>query len=333
VDELYCSIQSYINGERSNTFGDLMLGLFERQYRLSLPYRRLCDSIGAAPTTIGHWNDIPAVPAQAFRQFDLTCRPISQCVSVFWSSGTTSERSSRHWMDREALELYDLNLSRYFDSKFAPIGHLLAVMPSADKAPHSSLSHMLSVLRAERFADEDLAIFAGQLDELISLNEPITLFGTAFGLAELLSIRRHGLPAGSRVIETGGFKGRRSEMPRNEFYRLIREALLLDDSACFSEYGMCELSSQFYSKGENGAFAGPPWIRTRCIDPLTNTDGDVGSPGILRQYDLANWNSVCVVQTQDRGVIDSEGGIRLLGRATDAELRGCSLTAEELWSK
>ena len=149
----------------------------------------------------------------------------------------------------------------------------------------------------------------------------------------MLSLGSVQLPLGSRVIETGGFKGRYRELPRDEFYHLLRDGLSVADSHCFSEYGMCELTSQFYSQGEAGSFSGPRWIRTRCIDPITGRDAKSGSYGLLRHYDLTNLNSVGVLQTQDRAVIDDDGNFSLRGRAADAELRGCSLTAEELWSR
>jgi hypothetical protein len=133
------------------------------------------------------------------------------------------------------------------------------------------------------------------------------------------------------VVETGGFKGRTTELDKREFYRMLRDAFGVPDRRCFSEYGMCEMASQFYSQGVGGALRGPAWVRTRCIDPATGCDAAAGSAGLLRHYDLANYNSVLSLQTQDKAVMEQDGSFRLVGRATEAELRGCSLTAEELW--
>jgi hypothetical protein len=94
---------------------------------------------------------------------------------------------------------------------------------------------------------------------------------------------------------------------------------------------MCELSSQFYSNGAEGQLVGPPWLRHAIIDPRTGEDVSAGEPGLIRLYDLANWNSVVAVQTQDIAV-DAGGGFKIIGRSPAADVRGCSLTAEEIWS-
>jgi len=272
------------------------------------------------------------VPAQAFRRFDLSCRPIDECSTVFFSSGTTSEQSSRHWMDPTALAIYELSLKTNFYHHFPNDLPIWAVMPSPVDAPNSSLTHMLGSLGAVRFAGSSLNEFAEELARTQERGHPIILFGTAFGLMELISINPVALPKNSLVIETGGFKGRHREIDRVQFYGHLRAAFDVADKACFSEYGMCELTSQFYSQGSDGALYGPHWIRTRCIDPLTQSDCQPNEVGLLRHYDLANLNSVSAVQTQDRATVGDDGGFKLLGRASDAELRGCSLTAEELWS-
>ena len=325
-------IAAFIRNKTSSSFEKLSLDLFRHQYSLNAPYRRLCASVGASPETLSSWRQIPAAPAQAFRLFDLTCTPIEFCKSVYYSSGTTSDTSSKHWMDDDALELYEISLAVNFIHEFSNIGRLWAVMPAPSDAPNSSLTHMLSTLNADKFAGSELEKFSDSLAMASLESLPITMFGTAFGLLELIAIKQVSLPRGSRVIETGGFKGRSKEISRQEFYGMLRHGIGVDDAQCHSEYGMCELASQFFSHGETGRLHGPHWVRTRCIDPLTNDDAAPGEPGLLRHYDLANLNSVAVIQSQDRAVLYEDGGFSLLGRATDAELRGCSLTAEELWS-
>ena len=133
---------------------------------------------------------------------------------------------------------------------------------------------------------------------------------------------------GSVVIETGGFKGRSREVEKSELYALFAQRLGADPTRCFSEYGMSELASQFYSQGVDGPKLAPPWLRTRILDPVTGTDAAPGKPGLLAHYDLANYNSVQAIQTEDMGIWDERGGFQLLGRAPGAVLRGCSLLAE-----
>ena len=313
-------------------FERLALALFARQYTLCAPYRRLCLGQGASQKTVTGWQDIPAVPAAAFKVFDLSCVPTAETAAVFHSSGTTGAQTSRHYFDRDALTLYEISLRAGFNEALPERPQTLwALMPEPSAAPNSSLSHMLGALGAEHFFwDNDAALSAA----LFGLAGPVTLFGTAFAFVQLFDgiSQSWRLPAGSVVVETGGFKGRTREVPREELYRLFESRLGVPLERCFSEYGMSEMASQFYGQGLDPEKRGPHWVRTRTIDPQTGEDTLPGMPGLLRQYDLANYNSVVGVQTQDLGTL-TPGGFVLHGRAPDAEVRGCSLTVEELWTR
>ena len=313
-------------------FSTLALALFARQYKLCAPYRRLCEAQGKTPETVRRWQDIPAVPAQAFKVFDLSCVPLAQTVSVFHSSGTTGAQTSRHFFDEDGLALYETSLRAGFEAVFPNCPRRLwALMPPPEAAPHSSLSHMLKALDAERFFWDDDAALAAALPEI---TEPLVLFGTAFAFVQLFdgAAQSWRLPPGSLIVETGGFKGRTREVAREELYSLFESRLGVPIEHCYSEYGMSEMASQFYGQGLDPIKGGPPWVRTRAIDPVTGEDTPLGTPGLLRHYDLANWNSVLALQTQDRGTLMPDGFV-LHGRAPDAEVRGCSLTVEELWTK
>jgi len=325
-------IQNPLGGDSDAAFETLALALCARQYERCAPYRRLCDGQGWTPDSVHRWQDIPAVPAQAFKVFDLSCAPLFQTVAVFHSSGTTGAQASRHFFDADALALYETSLRAGFDDAF-PVRprRLWALMPAPQAALQSSLSHMLGALGAERFFWDDDAALAVALYEM---TEPITLFGTAFAFVQLFDDTNQNwhLPIGSLVIETGGFKGRTREVPREEMYGLFETRLGVPIENCYSEYGMSEMASQFYGRGLDPVKRGPHWVRTRAIDPETGEAAAAGTPGLLRHFDLANWNSVGVLQTQDRGTLTHDGFI-LHGRAPDAEVRGCSLTVEELWTK
>ena len=313
-------------------FETLALAVFARQYKCCAPYQRLCDSQRRTPESVHRWQDIPAVPAQAFKVFDLSCVPLPQTVAVFHSSGTTGAQASRHVFDTDALALYEISLRAGFAAAFPGRPRpLWALMPGPDAAPHSSLSHMLGALDAERFFwNDDAALTVA----LAHIGEPVALFGTAFAFVQLFdgTAQRWHLPVGSLVIETGGFKGRTREVPREELYALFETRLGIPMENCHSEYGMSEMASQFYGRGLDPLKRGPHWVRTRAIDPETGEDAAPGTPGLLRHYDLANWNSVQALQTQDGGLLTPDGFV-LHGRATDAEVRGCSLTVEELWTE
>ncbi len=313
-------------------FPSMAQALFARQYQSCAPYRRLCDAQGITPKTLRRWQDIPAVPAAAFKVFELSAVPIAETVAVFHSSGTTGAQTSKHYFDADALALYEQSLRVGFAEALPQRPQTLwALMPEPQSAPNSSLSHMLGTLGAERFFwDNDAALSAA----LLKLTEPVTLFGTAFAFVQLFdgTAQNWRLPAGSIVVETGGFKGRTREVPRDELYGLFETRLGVPMDDCDSEYGMSEMASQFYGRGLSPEKRGPHWVRTRTIDPATGEDAPPGTPGLLRHYDLANFNSVLALQTQDLGTLTPDGFV-LHGRAADAEVRGCSLTVEELWTK
>ena len=164
-------------------------------------------------------------------------------------------------------------------------------------------------------------------------------FTTAFALVHVLDYMdteqlRCALPPGSRVMETGGYKGRTRALPQAELYAWVTDRLGVADSHIVNEYGMCELSSQWYDTtladaGAGRAAAprrkvGPPWVRARVMDPETGGEAADGAVGLLRLYDPMNRGSVCCVQTEDLGR-RVPGAFEILGRASAAELRGCSL--------
>jgi hypothetical protein len=334
MDTLATEIVRFIenNAGGDAEFECLALTLFARQYALCGPYRRLCRGQDASPQTVQRWQDIPAVPAAAFKVFDLSCVPTDKIAAVFHSSGTTGAQTSRHYFDPDALTLYEISLRAGFRAALPERPQAIwALMPEPLAAPNSSLSHMLGALHAERFFWDNDAALSRALTEL---SAPITLFGTAFAFVQLFdgADRNWHLPAGSVVIETGGFKGRTREVPREELYGLFQSRLGVPIQNCFSEYGMSEMASQFYGQGLDPEKCGPHWVRTRAIDAQTGEDAPPGTPGLLRHYDLANYNSVMALQTQDFGTLTA-GGFALHGRAPDAEVRGCSLTVEELWAK
>jgi hypothetical protein len=157
---------------------------------------------------------------------------------------------------------------------------------------------------------------------------PVLVLGTALGFHALLEDLRVRLPEGSRVMDTGGMKGRRGEVSRAELLHRYEDRLGVPPRHVVGEYGMTELSSQFYETPER-VWTAPPWVRTRVLDPETLTPLPPGSPGLLAHVDLANAWTAAFILTEDLGVA-VPGGFRLLGRAQGADLRGCSLATEEL---
>ncbi len=341
---------AFIRDPGAGRFEDAALAVFAFQYERNVPYRRLCDRRGATPATVTAWVDIPPVPAAAFREAALTCGPPAR---VFTTSGTTGggEKRGRHLLPETAL--YEAAWGEPFRRHLLPDRgrmRILSLIPPGALLPGSSLSFMADRI-LERFGAPGSGIYLGEgglrfhdlRRALAEAPEPVMLLGTALGYHELLAMLQSSgdrvrLPAGSRLMDTGGFKGRRREVAREDLLDRYREFLGIPSTHVVGEYGMTELSSQFYetslrdaAAGESGErlYAGPPWVRTRALDPDTLAPLPEGKTGILAHLDLANAWSVCAVATEDLGAVHP-GGLRLRGRARGAELRGCSLATEEL---
>jgi len=230
---------------------------------------------------------------------------------------------------------------------------LIALLPPPALRPESSLVHMAGVLKEEWddgkggfFASADWALdLEGVVRALRRANEDgvaVLLIGTAFGLVHLLDETEGNalppLPSGSVLMETGGYKGRSRELPRQELYGSLSSRLGIPLGRIVNEYGMTEMLSQFYEPVLSGEapdevegrwHEGPPWVRTQILDPSDLTPVPVGEPGLLCHYDLANLDSVSAILTEDWGV-EVGKGFRVLGRLVDAEPRGCSVSMEEL---
>jgi hypothetical protein len=351
-------------------FHRLALALFALQYQHNPVLRRLCDSRGVKPGLVTDWRRIPAVPTSAFKELEVTTLPPGERTTVFRSSGTTGQQPGRHFHNAESLALYETSLLPWFrahllaDSSWsrqqAPERELslLCLTPPPALAPHSSLAQMMETVRRELVwarsafvgVTESDGAWRLYLPRLVSIldaagraNSAVVLLGTAFSFVHLLdhlAANRLGwrLPAGSRVMETGGYKGRSRMVPKSGLHALITRYLGIPESHIVCEYGMSELSSQAYDRRienptESGgeprrSFRFPPWARGQIISPETGAEAVEGETGLIRVLDLANVRSVLAVQTEDLGVRRGDG-FELLGRAAVAEPRGCSLMSLE----
>jgi hypothetical protein len=350
-------------------FDDQARALFRLQFQTNSVLRRVCEARRISPATLPHWSHVPAVPTTAFKEYEVTSLAPQQRTSVFFSSGTTANHPSRHFHSAESLAVYEASLLPWFQAsvlrgwesrRTLPI---LCLTPDARHAPHSSLAHMFTVLARELAPDTSQSpgpenarhtVFTGEngadgwildfaatrrwMEEAAAGSEPVLVLGTAFSFVQWMDHpgnagRRFQLPPGSRVMETGGYKGRSREMSRAGLHALIGRELGISPDNIFSEYGMSELSSQAYpAPTSRDAAAGlvfrfPPWARSRIISPETGLEVADGETGLIRVFDLANVWSVMAVQTGDLGVRRGDG-FELLGRAALAEPRGCSLMAE-----
>jgi hypothetical protein len=339
-------IARFVADPKADTFDELALAAFAFQFEAILPYRRMCERRGATPGRVADWRQVPMVPARAFKSLALHAAPP---LETFRSSGTTQgERSVHH---HPFPDLYRRTIDASFPGHCLPGPPpvaMLSLVPSRAQLPDSSLAFMIDhVLR--RWGDTDSVVaFAPRGVEVAKArswlgarqraHRPGLVLATAFALADLLAALerqdlRFRLPAGSAVFETGGFKGRSRELSAAELTGRIADRLGVPAGRVVREYGMTELTSQFYSRALSGGdperFAAPAWTRVRILDPQTLAEAPAGAPGLIAIFDLANLGSAAPLLTEDLGVADGDG-FRLLGRAPGAELRGCSLTVEEM---
>jgi Acyl-protein synthetase, LuxE len=339
-------------------FNDLALRCFAYQLASNPLYEGFARGRGASTETVGRWQDIPPVPTSGFKAVRIVSGDPGSVEKVFRTSGTTvgAERGEHHVLD---LELYRASLLPNFLAHLVPEDthvRLLSLIPSPVELTDSSLSYMIGCIadhvasgRAEFYVDARGRIDHGALRHALAraeaAEEPVLLVGTAFALVHWMDAMDEGgwtfrLPAGSRLMETGGFKGRSRTLPREELYLALTERLGVPTEMIVNEYGMTELLSQFYEQViRDSADPGlaerrhvpPPWVRSRILDPVTLSPTQDGSPGLLCHFDLANLGSVCAVLTEDVGVT-VEDGFRVLGRSVGAEPRGCALAMDELMS-
>jgi len=337
-------------------FEALALELFRFQFERCAAYRRFCEGRGRTPRTIRAWHEIPPVPTGAFKEVALRSFPAQRCTHVFRTSGTSSELRGELALD--TLALYEASLVPSFRLHVLPDlaegarMRLRILTPSAQEAPDSSLSHMFTTLLPLFGAPgSGFDVSGGRVDHAALLarlraaseaGELVALCGTAFAFVHLLDeLTRRGetlsLPAGSRVMETGGFKGRSREMPRAELYAAIESCLGVPSARIVNQYGMTELGSQFYDTtlrfpGTERRKLGPPWARVRLVDPATGEDIPDGEVGMIVVVDLANTGSVLALETADLGRRVGDG-FEVLGRAGGAEARGCSIGADEMFAR
>jgi hypothetical protein len=331
-----------------DTWEAVALDLFALQHASVPAYRFLCEARGRRPGDVRSWKEIPAVPTAAFQELEVSAIAPEARTRVFHSSGTTGQRPSRHFHHAESLALYEDSLRPWFAAHLLTPGpgfpaglrpRCLALTPPPPAAPHSSLVHMLEVLIRD-FGGPDSG-FSGKVGSeaawelgleatLTTLKmacdggAPVVVLGTAFLFVHLLDAleaqgRSFRLPAGSRLMETGGYKGRSRVLDRADLHAALADRL--GSPRIVSEYGMSELSSQAYDTGSGFRF--PPWVRWRIVRPETGSDAAEGEAGLLRIHDLANVWSVAALETADLARRRGDS-FELLGRAADAEPRGCS---------
>ena len=346
---LLSRIERFLEDSRKGNFEDLAQEAFAYQYERIPALRRLADGRGRSPEAITRWQEIPAVPVAAFKSLELCTDPPRE---IFRSSGTTGGKRSVH--RHPFPDLYRRVISLTFPTYCLPPGDalgprppILALVPPRSLLPDSSLGFMVDHVLTHHGDPEGSAYAFGDAGVEIDAatrwcrerhrdGRPVLVLATSFALAQWLEEAPAGstpLPPGSAIFDTGGFKGRYRELSPGELLNLIHERLGVPPNRVVREYGMTELTSQLYTRtltgGDPNLFVGPHWLHPHLLDPVTLESVAPGETGMIALFDLANLGSAVHLLTQDLGRAEDEG-LRLLGRASEAELRGCSLTVEEL---
>jgi hypothetical protein len=314
-------------------------------------YARLCRARGVDPARIARAADAPAVPTDAFRLTRVATFPEHATRATFRTSGTTRDVRGRHELRR--LDTYDaaaLAFGRWaLASDLTEPVRVLCLAPPPEEAPDWSLGHMMQLFVAafgrpapahETWLLSEGALDVATLDEvaaraLMAGEEALLVLSTAYGLVHLLDALGGApfrLPPKSRVMQTGGTNGRSREVAPALLRRELAMAFVLPQTSIVAEYGMTELSSQFWETtlrgGPPDVLVEPPWARVVPVDPLTLRPVPDGEVGLARIEDLMNVDSAFAVQTQDL-VRRVPPGFQLLGRSPGAPARGCSLAVEE----
>jgi hypothetical protein len=338
-------------GERDDSARDALLRELLSWQRASVAvYGRIVERL-AAPAPGEDPLRWPALPTDVFRVARVASHGAHEDIRVFRTSGTTSQsRGSQHLRD---LALYDRAAHAAARHALFPDGErmqLVILAAPAGEAPDSSLGYMLDrfgawfglgqsvhVLRESAL---DVELLERTLAAAERQSTKVALLGTSFAFVhaeDALGARRFALPSGSRIMQTGGFKGRTRTVEPAPMLGLLAARYGVSEAMIVQEYGMTELSSQLYESTLRDALLGraggprrlrwPGWVRASVVDPDTLAAVPDGSEGLVRIDDLANLDTCCAIQTADRGRID-DGGLVVLGRAAGAPPRGCSIAVD-----
>ncbi len=311
-------------------FNALALEIFRYQASANPVYRSFIELLGINPGRVATLAEIPFLPVSFFKSHRLECdKP--EALTVFTSSGTTGLSTSRHYVKDPAFYLD--NALRSFRLFYGPPSDytILALLPGYLERQGSSLIYMVEHFIQESASPQsgfylhDYEALCRQLEDLEQKGKKTLLLGVSHALLDLAEYRSFSLKH-TLVMETGGMKGKRKEMTREALHDTLCHAFGVN--AIHSEYGMTELLSQAYSKGE-GLFQSPPWLKVRirqADDPWTYMAP--GKSGAVNLIDLANIDSLSFLATDDLGRVHADGSFEIIGRLDHSDIRGCNMLVQ-----
>ncbi len=308
-------------------FDKMALQVFHYQYSNNSIYRLWVDGLNIKPESILDFKQIPFLPIQFFKSHEIFCgHPVPQVK--FISSGTTETGNSAHFI--KDISLYEQSFNKGFSLSFGnPENfHILALLPSYLERTGSSLVYMMEhLIKASKdehsgFYLHDFQALHEKLKILKASDKKTMLWGVSYALLDFCEEFPMDFPD-LLIIETGGMKGKREEMIRQQLHSSLCKGFGVNSIA--SEYGMTELLSQAYSLG-NGIFKCPPWMKIRIrdvYDPLSHINSHRN--GAINIIDLANLHSCSFIATDDIGVLHEDQSFEVLGRTDNSDIRGCNL--------
>ncbi len=306
-------------------FDTTCMTVFRYQYQFNPVYRKWCDIIGRTPAIVETPGQIPSLPVSFFKQETILTERTA--IHYFESSGTTKTQNSRHWVPDP--DVYRQSFKKAFELFYGAVTDwcILALLPAYLERQHSSLVMMADELIIDSkhpqsgFYLYDHEKLNNTLDQLEKSGQKTLLLGVTFALLDFADHFPQQLKH-TIVMETGGMKGRRKEMTRVEVHTILTNKLGV--KSIHSEYGMTELLSQAYSKGE-GLFKCPPWMKIMVRDEEDPLSPGTTGRGVIQVTDLANVYSCSFIATEDLGQVYTDGSFEVWGRLDNSDIRGCSL--------
>ena len=321
---IYDKVTQFILNKQNGDFSNLVLEVFRYHAVNNQVYKKYLDLLGISIQRIDSIEKIPFLPIQFFKNHKINTQE-SEAI-VFKSSGTTTMQRSTHFVYDK--ELYCLSIKQHFESLFGNISdwNILALLPSYKEQENSSLIFMVDFLMRQTALKSSFYLknpeeLYSQLQQNKRESKKTLLFGVSYALLDFADKFAFHYPS-LVLMETGGMKGRRKEISREELHSRLKAAFGVEN--IYSEYAMTELLSQAYSTA-NGIFSSPHWMRVLIRIPENPFDVRSKGKGALNIIDLANLYSCPFIATDDLGQVFDDGRFTVNGRFDNAESRGCNL--------
>ena len=315
------------NIQTPEDFQQVALAVFKHQFKNNKVYRSFCDLLYVHPSDVRSVEEIPFLPIQFFKSKKILSS-LEEVKETFTSSGTTGTLKSKHFVTDINLyrESYQKGFAHFYGNLEDYV--ILALLPNYLERKGSSLVYMVEDF-IQKTKNPESGFYLNNIEELVKKltaldkkGQKTLLIGVSFALLDVVEIQQFNLK-NTLIMETGGMKGRRKELVREELHQLLQDGFGV--TKIHSEYGMTELLSQGYSNG-NGVFETPPWMKVLTRDTEDAlTIHKAGKTGGINVIDLANYNSCSFIATQDLGKVHKKGTFEIIGRFDNSDIRGCNL--------